>query len=234
MRALRPLIAVCSISAFTACDAHSVRTEFYGKYEFSSAERALIQRIADETAVEARRHLPNLADPLVLRVQSGKDVISEIGATAAVIPPDWVVWTVDADRSEGVSAIAKEHLRGTLFHEFHHLVRGSTRNGLIDQVVTEGLATAFERDFAGVGRPWALYPDDASEWVKELLSQPSTANRDEWLFRHPDGRRWVGLRAGTYLVDQAMKNTGRTSADLVSTSAADLLRMARVDAINKW
>ncbi len=182
---VRPLIAVCSISAVAACGAHSVKTEFYGTYEFSSAERALIQRIADETAVEVRRHLPNLADPLVLRVRSGKDVIPEIGATAAVIPPDWVVWTVDVDRPEGVSAIAREHLRGALFHEFHHLVRGSTSNALIDQVVTEGLATAFERDFAGVSRPWALHPDNASEWVTELLSQPSTAKRDEWLFEHP-------------------------------------------------
>lgn len=231
MRTLvRPLIAVCTIAAFAACGAHSVKTEFYGTYEFSNAERSLIQRIADETAVEVRRHLPSLADPLALRVRSGKDVIPEIGAGASVIPPDWVVWTVDVDRPEGVSAIAREHLRGTLFHEFHHLVRGSTRSELVDHVVTEGLATAFERDFAGVARPWAVYPDNVSEWLNELLSQPSTAKRDEWLYRHPDGRRWVGMRAGTYLVDEAMKNTGKTSADLVSTSAADLLRMAKAEA----
>ncbi len=233
LASVRVLIAIGSISVVAACSAHSVKTEFYGAYEFSIWERALIQRIAGETAVEVRRHLPSLADPLILRVRSGKDVIPEVGAGAAVIPPDWVVWTVDVDRPEGVSAIARQHLRGALFHEFHHLVRGSTSNALIDQVVAEGLATAFERDFAGVVRPWAQYPDDASEWVKELLSQPSTASSNEWLYKHPDGRRWVGMRAGTYLVDEAMKNTGRTSADLVSTSAADLLRLAQVTVKSK-
>ncbi len=123
-------------------------------------------------------------------------------------------------------SIAPEHLRGALFHEFHHLVRGSTGSTLIDQAVTEGLATAFERDFAGVDPPWARYPADASDWVKELLSQPSTAGR-EWLYQHPDGRRWIGMRAGTYLVDRAMAQTGRTSADLVFATTADVLQMAR-------
>jgi hypothetical protein len=54
---------------------------------------------------------------------------------------------------------------------------------------------------------------------------PDDSPRDVWLFEHPDGRRWIGMRAGTFLVDCAMKATGQTSADLVRTPTAALIAM---------
>jgi uncharacterized protein YjaZ len=209
-----------------------IKTEFVGNYVFSATERRTIARVAGSAALETRRHLPALAPQITLRVRSGKDVIPEIGATAEVAPPDWLVWTVDPDRPEGVVKIAETHLRGALFHEFHHLVRGTanTYGTLMDRVVTEGLATAFERDFAGESRPWADYPANAAKWVEELAAWPETANRDGWLFRHPDGRRWIGYKAGTYLVDRAMKRLGRSSAELVAASTDEILRAATEDA----
>ena len=202
-----------------------VRTQFVGSYPFSPAERRTIARIAGATATEVRRHLPALAPQITLRVQSGKDVIAELGATAAVAPPDWVSWTVDPDRPEGVVKIAETHLRGALFHEFHHLVRGAaiSPQTLMDHVITEGLATAFERDFAGVSQPWGEYSSDVSKWVDELAQQPSTADRTHWMFRHPDGRRWIGFKAGTYLVDRAMKRLNRSSAELVLTPTVEIM-----------
>lgn len=206
-----------------------IRTQFVGSYAFSATERRTIARNAGAAAAEARGHLPTLAPQITLQVRSGKDVIPELGATAVAVPPDWVSWTVDPDNPQGVVKIAETHLRAALFHEFHHLVRGTAINPktLMDHVVTEGLATAFERDFAGVSQPWAQYPDDVSTWVDELLEQPPTANRSDWLFRHPDGRRWIGLRAGTYLVDAAMKRLNRSSAELVTTPTDEILAAAR-------
>jgi uncharacterized protein YjaZ len=226
-------LLTCAMSGL-ACRStpRTVTTEFYGHYQFSWAERSLITNIAEQTATEVRQYLPNLAPAITLRVRSGTDVIPEFGATAAMVAPDWVVWTVDVERPEGVVAIAARELRSTLFHEFHHLVRGSQGSDLLDHVVTEGLATVFERDFGGVSRPWAEYTNDAPAWLEELLSQPAEANHRAWLFDHPDGRRWVGYRAGAYLVDTAMKNTERTSADFVQTSRAEILRMAGVDRLS--
>ena len=202
-----------------------IRTEFVGSYAFSATERRTIARVAGLATLEARRHLPALAPQLTLQVRSGKDVIPELGATATVGLSDWVQWTVDPDHPLGVVKIAETHLRGALFHEFHHLVRSITvsTETLMDHVVTEGLATAFERDFAGESRPWADYPGDVSKWVDELLMQPPTAKRSEWLSRHPDGRRWIGYKAGTYLVDQAMKRLNRSSAELVATPTVEIL-----------
>ena len=109
------------------------------------------------------------------------------------------------------------------------MARGPTGfHSLTDRVITEGLATAFERDAAGATYPWSEYPDNVSEWVDELLDLPPTARGMDWMLRHPDGRRWIGMRAGTYLVDRAMRASGRSAADLVTASTEDILRMARV------
>jgi hypothetical protein len=218
---------LCVLAA--GCGTHAVRAEYYGKYEFSRAERATIQRIADKAAADVRRHLQALPERISLRVESGKEVIEEIGATAAAIPPDWVRWTVDPTRPEGVRALANTQLRAALFHEFHHLVRGTAvlPETLMDHVITEGMATAFERDFAGARPPWASYPANVSNWVDELLVVGPTAKNSGWLFKHPDGRRWVGFKAGTYLIDRAMKESARNSADLVLVSTRDILKLAK-------
>ena len=99
----------------------------------------------------------------------------------------------------------------------------------MDRVIGEGMANVFERDFGGASHPWMDYPDNVADWVKELMAQPPTqptAERQGWMTRHPDGRRWIGHRAGTYLVDLAIRSSGQSAAGLVSTSTADVIRMA--------
>jgi len=219
-------LVVLLLGACGACGApvDGVQTQFFGSYAFSGTERRTIARIAGLAARDARRHLPALASKITLQVYTGKDVIPELGAGATAISPDWIRWTVDPDNPQGVLKIAETHLRGALFHEFHHLVRGTTISPgtLKDQVVTEGMATAFERDFAGVAPLWSEYPGDVSSWVEELAKLPPTAKHADWMFRHPDGRRWIGYKAGTYLVDQAMKRLNRSSAELVSTPTDEI------------
>jgi hypothetical protein len=222
MARLALVLLTCGLSA-CADTTTGVRTQFFGTYPFSPTERRTIARIAGAAALEARPHLPALASQITLEVHSGKDVIPELGATAvAGTTGDWIRWTVDPDHPQGVLKIAEAHLRGALFHEFHHLVRATTLppRTLIDTVVFEGMATAFERDFAGVSYPWSQYPDDVSKWVDELLKLPPNAE-------HPDGRRWMKYKAGTYLVDRAMKCLNQSSATLVSVPTAEILAGGR-------
>jgi uncharacterized protein YjaZ len=137
---------------------------------------------------------------------------------------------VDPNHTGGITATIQRELRATLFHEFHHLVRYATvgqSESLMDEVITEGMATVFERDAAGASPPWGMYPRNVMNWVTELSSLPPDADRGYWLTKsHADGRRWIGMRAGAYLVDQAMRTTGQSSAELVSTSTEDIIRMA--------
>ena len=98
----------------------------------------------------------------------------------------------------------------------------------MDTVVSEGMATAFERDFAGTKPPWGEYPEDVESWVEELLGLTMSAygSYTKWMLQHPDGRRWIGYRAGTYIVDQAMSASGRSAADLVLVPTGEVLRLA--------
>ena len=230
-RALSRCTSVFLAVACVSCAKHDVTVEFYfaDGYHFSQSERSAIQTVAAATAIEVRHFLPALPHDLVLRVQAGKDVIPETGETAYAVPPNAVRWLVDPSRTGGVTGTIRRELRATLFHESHHLVRYATvkSGSLMDEVVTEGMATAFERDFAGASPPWGMYPDDILDWVNELSAVPPDANRGYWLTkRHADARRWIGMRAGTYLVDRASRSSGQSSAELVSTPTAALLRMA--------
>jgi hypothetical protein len=185
---------------------------------------AVLRDIADATEVEVRTHLPTLEDQLRLVVQVGTQVIPETGEAAASIAPGVIAWTVDPGRPGGVTAIAQSHLRHTLFHEMHHLVRGWTFYGgapsdsFMHGVVSEGLATAFARDAAGDDAPWGQYSaDEACAWVAELRALPRDANYQQWMFQHPDGRRWIGYRAGTFIADEAIARGKTSAAALVET-----------------
>jgi uncharacterized protein YjaZ len=223
-------LLVASLSS--GCAGSGVDVVFYGAegHRFSTAERRTIERIAGSTAAEVKQLLPALPDHITLSVEAGKNVIPEIGATASAGAPDTVQWTVDTDSHGGVEAIANAHLRSALFHEFHHLVREAAvpgRGRTVDSVVLEGMATAFERDFAGARPPWGMYPDDVDAWTRELLTLPPRPPRRDWMFQHPDGRRWIGYKVGTYLVDRAMRASGRSSADLVSVPTDEIVRLAQ-------
>lgn len=216
-------------AASVGCGTHDTTVTFdtYG-YEFSRTERQDIQEIVDATAREVRRVLPALPEQLVLRVNAGPKVIPETGETGSTFSTNVVYWTVDPNQLGGVEAIVHRQLRLTLFHEFHHLVRSMSvkTTTLMDEVISEGMATVFERDFGGASVPWGAYPDNVSDWVDELRALPPTASRTDWMRRHPDGRRWIGYKAGTYLVDRAMRSSGKSSAELASTPTDEVIKMA--------
>jgi len=228
-------LAIVGIGALVAgCRPRDVTFEYdppgaSAPRSFSRAERSAIETCAEGAIAEARVSLPTLPRPIHVTVSAGTDVIPETGETATAYPPSTIAWVVDATREGAVVATARAQLRFTLHHELHHLVRDAAlpRASLMDHVVAEGLATAFERDGAGATPPWGAYPADAGAWVKELAALPEHTNVGLWLYgRHADGRRWVGLRAGTYLADRAMKALGKTAAELVCEPTARILEAA--------
>jgi uncharacterized protein YjaZ len=231
-RLLGTVALICAIALVAAQCRRSENEAIFDTVDgqrFTWRERLLIQSTLDATVVEVKKLLPRLPPRVRLRVQAGKRIIPETGESASVSPPDVVYWTVDTSRPEGVTAIVRRQLRGTLFHEFHHLVRaaslGSGRS-LLDDVVTEGLATVFERDFARVAVPWGDYPNDVETWAAEVLTLGENGSRDQWMIRHPDGRRWIGYKVGTYWVDRATRASGRSAADMVSLTTNEILGLA--------
>ena len=229
MLRLFPALLVLSVCA--ACSPNGLDVVFYAHdgYTFSHAERRAIEAIAAAAVRDARPLLRDLPPDIVVRVNPGTQVMPDTGQTGTFAPPNVVYWTVDPASHGGVTAIAERQLRSTLLHELHHLARAQTHvtRALMDSVIAEGLATAFERDHGNAPTPWGDYPEEVGDWVEELLALPPDAPRDPWMSRHPDGRRWIGYKAGTYLVDRAMRASGRSAAGLATASTADVIEMAR-------
>ena len=213
-----------------SCTRNRTEVVFYihDGYTFSRAEQRAIRTVAEAAARDARLLLLDLPSHLIVRVNPGNKVIDEIGSSSDHSAPNVVHWMVDPSRPGGVTGTAHAHLRATLFFHFHRLARLKHQKDitLMDHVISLGMATAFERDAGGRTYPWGQYPQDVAAWVPELMAQPPTANLNRWMSRHPDGRRWVGIRAGTYLVDRAINASRKSAAELVSLPSAEVIRLA--------
>ena len=213
-----------------ACASPIVAIDYRGGYTFSRSERSAIEQVADRAARDVRSLLPSLPEELRLTVEAGDRVIPETGENGSVGLPGAVYWTVNPAHKGGVLAVVNAQLRATLFHEWYHLVRETTfaPQTLAERAVNEGLATAFERDFGGAPTPWGAYPDDIKAWTMELLALPPAANTRDWMSRHPDGRRWIGYKVGTYIADQAKRKAGLSLAQLAVEPTEKIIAWAEV------
>ena len=206
-----------------------------GKHVFSQPERELIQEVATASEHSVRWLLPQLIDRIELTVKAGSITIpgiSMIGATKG--KKGRVICTIDPVCVKGTLATVRSQLRPLLFHELNHVMRKQgqskealTQRTLLDFVVSEGLATVFERDEEGGHPPWGQYPQEVQEWVEEMIALPANASPQQWMFQHSDGRRWIGYKAGTYLVDRAVEAAGlSSSADLVEAPTVRIFELA--------
>lgn len=205
-------------------------------YEFTPEQQAFVRRVAQRAAVDVAAQLTDLPDDLSLRVVAvdGFELVSDNREAAWLRVADgrpYIRWEVDTSGDESLVDIARANLRGVLFHEWHHLARGwgvdtDMRVRLIDAVVAEGLATAFARDAAGYEPSFAVYPDDVSLWARELMKTGSMDDYGEWMYQHPDGRRWIGYRVGIWIADRAMDTSDRSAAELIHATTDEVVEWA--------
>jgi uncharacterized protein YjaZ len=212
------------------CTLPAVAVEYRSGDSFSRSERAAIEQVAERAARDVRNLLPELPRDLRITVQVGDRVIPETGETGSIGLPGAVYWTVDPNHEGGVLSVVNAQLRATLFHEWYHLVRETkfAPETLTERAVNEGLATAFERDFGGAPTPWGAYPREIGAWTKEFLSLAPGASFREWMYEHPDGRRWVGFKVGTYLADRAVRDSGLSLAQLAVEPTEKIISWAKV------
>lgn len=202
--------------------------------EFPEVALEIVREIAVSVELEVRALLPCLPAEITLLVGHGARFIPETDELGGSVAPGLVSWTVNTARTDDAAMIARASLRHTLFHELHHQARGWVmRGGMRKQVfiegpVSEGLATAFERDEAEWEPPWGVYPEQelVERWVRELLGLPVDADHRQWMFSHPDGRRWIGYKAGTFIADRATAAGGTSAAQLAKTPTTEILVMA--------
>lgn len=197
-------------------------------YEFTAEERDLIEDQGRQADATARIHLP-LVDQLHLLVEPSSAVLDITGDNANTMDAHRIRWRVDPIRD--VAQVCRTRLIKSFLHEAYHAARfrrlpqeASGRDWL-EIAVGEGLATAFARDVGDAHEPWADYDKAViGHWARDLVDRDMrTSDLTQWKFEHPDGRRWIAFRVGTWLVDQICADRDATPADLVWIPCDDLV-----------
>lgn len=157
------------------------------------------------------------------------------GVTGIAQTPTLVNIDISSTYKSGIDKAIKEGLRHTLYHEYHHLVKGWTIEenkfgpGIAIAAVNEGLASVFADEYSGVEEKWSIYPSEIIAWVEEILDLPVNASYEEWMMgAHPDGRQNIGYKAGKYIVHQAMKRSAKSIVELSKLSPFEILDISGV------
>ena len=181
--------------------------------------------------------LSGLPATVPISVQAGDRVIPSLGVGGSANSSTLsITFFFDPDHEQSALELTRAHLTRILFHEGHHLARMNLVDSVaevtfLEFIVSEGLGTVFERDFAKVTPLWGDYPPDVADWVEELLALPEDEAWDDyekWAFRHPDGRKWILYRAGTYIADRAIERSGLSAAELVGRLPEEILQLAGI------
>ncbi len=216
--------------------------------------RTVVTEVLTQADADVRTALPELTGPFVVTVRHDRRVNATTGEMGRLVTDRWLDWAVDPDRAVSTVDIAQARLRPTFVHESHHALRArlvadakpnplgpespversllvpARTDWLIQIAIEEGLANRFEHDLcpdaASLG--WQDYTGTPIEaWTEELIAAGRGSYLD-WFFDLPDGRQHVGYGVGAYVVDEAIRGSGRSAADLVGTSVIDLLQFAGI------
>ncbi|MFN1834257.1 DUF2268 domain-containing putative Zn-dependent protease [Balneola sp. MJW-20] len=205
--------------------------------DLTSDERDLIKGIIEETAHKSEKLFNRFPDSIKVEVSIiDRDLSTVHGVTGRAMthdPAGHVIVEISEIHTGGIAGAVDAGLRAVLFHEFHHLSRGwsITQNefgrGIDIAAVNEGLAVVFAEEYSGVKSEGNAYPKEVEEWVQEILELPEDAEYSTWVSGiHPDGRAYIGYRAGNYLIRKAMNKSGMSILELSVLNPEEIIEMA--------
>ena len=215
--------------------------------------RTVVGELLREARDDVLAALP-LTDPFVVTVRHDARVNATTGEMGRLVTDSWLDWAVDPERPASAADIARARLRSSFVHESHHAMRArlvpdakpnpvgpespvdrsllvpARTDWLIQIALEEGLATRFENDLCPDAPTlgWQDYEGvPVAAWTEELVAAGRGSYLD-WFFELPDGRQHVGYRVGKYVVDEAVRRSGRSAADLVGEPVVDILELAGI------
>lgn len=211
-------------------------------YTFTEQEKTLIKNLAERAEARVRTLLPAMSKKITLNVVTTNRNLDIVGGVfGRADAPGVIEVTLSTASKGGVSGSAQSGLTSSLFHEMHHLVNGWTMEGnhfghqpgIPIAAVNEGLASVFAETYTDEYFAEAYdYPDEAPDWLDEIMKLPKDANYAHWVGGfHPDGRSVIGYRVGRYIVHQAMAKTGKDVLQLSQLHPNQILDLVleRVD-----
>jgi uncharacterized protein YjaZ len=180
----------------------------------------------------AKKLLNNVPENTTFVVQIfALDCMPETGDGGYTKNSRLVILSIDPGLPYGEEKLLTQ-VRETVFHELSHAARfekGIWHTAFLDRCVLEGLATVFERDYAGARPLYGEYdPTECEAWIAEIESDFTEEKSYQYMFRHDDGRRWIGYKVGTYIIDQAKEKSGKSVLQLNGMESKDILQLAGV------
>lgn len=182
---------------------------------------------------KAKKLLPFLSEHVNIVVQPNKyEVVPETGEGGFSRNFELILAFFDPARLNCRQQLI-DNISSMIFHELNHVARYAVteyHEGFLKGCVMEGLATVFEREYGDYGVPlWGKYKaTEAKVWLAEIKLLGESVKWNDYMFKHPDGRKWIGYKVGTYIIDQASKNSGKSVLELTSMECEDILKLAKV------
>ena len=201
---------------------------------FDEKEQVAIHQILINSDNKVRELLPSLTQDISVNIKMvDRDLNAVGGVTGRADTPNMVIIEISNSFPGGITNAIDTALASTVFHEFHHLVRGWTMQenkfgpGIPIAAVNEGLATVFSEKYAGKVSNWTDYPANVEQWVLEILELPSNAPYSHWMMDVlPDGRSNIGYRTGRFIIHQALANSGKSVIELTDISPHEILELS--------
>jgi uncharacterized protein YjaZ len=193
-----------------------------------------IQGTITSSYKDVREVLPYISSNVNVVVQVNHwESIPKVGGGGHTRNSELVLIFLDPDLPLGEEGLL-DYTKSTTWHELNHAARfnaveWSTDSSFINYCIIEGLATVFERDYTGYNPPWGEYKEsETKDWVKEIKGLGNNYVWSQYMFLHPDGRKWIGYKTGTYIVDQALKNSKKTISELTKLEYKEILKLANL------
>jgi uncharacterized protein YjaZ len=189
-------------------------------------------RAVRTTFKDVRKRLPQILPTINFVVQaSAHESIPEYGTGGFIRNSKLILLFFDPSLPYGEQALL-QNTREAVFHELNHAARYAIpiwHHTFLDNCVMEGLATVFERERAGASPLYGQYEAaKARTWLVEIRKKSAAIPWRDYMFTHPDGRKWIGYKVGTYLIDQAVHNSGKTIEELTRMECKDILALADI------
>lgn len=240
----RDLVLLLSLFMMTACNSNPgepplryVDVVFQeDSLSFAKEQMTYIDEVISSSEKAIRKLLPELPDSIQVIVQAvdwDLDIVGGVTGRTETNHPPLVLVQISHDYKGGIIDSAAQGLKATIFHEFHHLDRGwaiqdnKFSYGIPNAMVNEGLAVAFTETYTGIINDVNAYPAEADHWVREILALPLDANYSDWVMgEHPDGRTYIGYRAGNFLINKAMDLSGKNILALTELRPDEIIKLA--------
>jgi len=192
--------------------------------EFSKSDKKKITDLTQKVFIDASKILGVTSHVNFTFYRFGKD------NGAFTEAKDWISLTIPKGK------INYADLKGVLYHEIHHTVRGYSgyqekKHYLLNSLFSEGLAVAFEFEKQPKNKKYAEYTLAlVRKWLPKTKKELFRKHYSHAVWFLGDGRpNRLGYKLGKYLVDQINKHHPELShKDLVQKDAKDLLKLSKV------